>query len=184
MGLTRGDVFPSRYLGKDDVQKPTRSTIADVRMETIKTDHGDEEKAVMLFTDESMKPMIVNATNWDCLEAAYGLDTDAWLGKPVEVYVDPGIMFGGRRVGGVRVRIPAGTTVAGTGSAPVRAASWTWEQALAAAAKVGMDKDALVAALKDRGLNGYNAARDTAVVMEIVAAGPAGDGPADDSIPF
>lgn len=202
MGLTRNNVFPSRYLGKDDVARPLTADIADVRMETIKGEHGDEDKAVMSFADPGLKPMIVNSTNWDTIESAYGPDADGWRGRPVEVYVDPGIMFGGKRVGGVRVRIPAGAPV-GNGNNGVAAPSiplMTWDQAVAAAAAVGITRDRLIEAMKAQGRKGYNAQRDTAAIQGVIAAmqrapqaetsfgdasTPAGqDVPPDDSIPF
>ena len=198
MGLKRSDVFPSRYLGKEDVTKPLRSTISEVRKETIQGDRGDEDKPVMVFDNPDMKPMIINSTNWEVIEAAYGPDTDGWIGKLVEVYVDPGVMYGGRRVGGVRVRIPAGAPVVGNGRGMAQPpAVLTWDQALALAATVGMDKGALIDALKAHGKNEYRPSRDTAAVTEIVAArqseqnaaeaefeAPAEEAPADDAIPF
>jgi len=104
--MKRNQVFPSNYLGKDDVTAPFVATVADVRLESLKTDHGTEDKPVLIFADDQVKPMILNQTNWLILEDAYGLDSDDWRGKPVEIFVDPGVMFAGRRVGGVRVRIP------------------------------------------------------------------------------
>lgn len=167
MGLKRADVFPSRYLGKDDVARPQRLIVADVRIETISGDHGDEEKAVMLFR-ENMKPMIVNTTNWETMEVAYGPDTDDWIGQPVEVYVDPGVMFGGKRVGGVRVRVPGGTTIRPPANRTPAANAMTLDQAVAYAHDHGVTKDELITALKARGQSGYNAVRDTPVVYEIV----------------
>ena len=188
MGLTRGNVFPSRYLGKDDVLTPIRGTIADVRLETITTDRGDEDKAVMAFSEADMKPMIVNSTNWDALEAAYGPDTDGWMGKPVEIYIDPGVSYGGRRVGGVRVRIPSNGPPPALPKnrslpqpPPATAGGLRWSEAVALAASVGMNEDDLKTALKGRGLASYNPRRDRAAVEEIVAA--AGT-PAGEEIPF
>ena len=159
MGLRRADVFPSRYLGKDDLEHPVRVTIADVRMETIKGDHGDDDKPILLFNNGE-KPMILNSTNWDALEAGYGPDTDQWIGKPAELYIDPGVMYAGRRVGGVRVRIP---------SAPARTATVPFAQILLEASEVGMSREDMVAALKATGLASYNSARDGAVARQIIA---------------
>lgn len=104
--MKRSDAFPAKYLSKDDVPSPITAVIADVAVEDVNGDHGKERKPVMTFAD-SVKPLIVNNVNWETLENAYGEDSDDWRGKPVEIYVDPSVMFGGRRVGGVRVRIPA-----------------------------------------------------------------------------
>lgn len=103
--MKRSDAFPSRYISKDDVQNPVVAIIDTVRFDTIKGDSGDEDKPVVYFRGD-VKPMILNNTNWMTIEDAYGQESDDWAGKPIEMYCDPGVMFGGKRVGGVRVRIP------------------------------------------------------------------------------
>ncbi len=105
--MKRSDAFPSRYISKDDVMNPITATIDTVRFDTIKGDNGDEDKPVVYFRD-GVKPMILNNTNWMAIEDAYGPESDAWTGKAIEMYCDPGVMFGGKRVGGVRVRIVKG----------------------------------------------------------------------------
>jgi len=166
MGLKRSDAFPSRYLGKDDLTEPVRDTIADVRMETIKGDSADEDKAVLVL--DNLKPLILNNTNWETLEGAYGEDTDGWAGKPVEMYIDPGVMYGKKRVGGVRVRVPAGTNV----QPPAEQAPstlLTMDQAVALAEGLNHTKDELVAVLKEKGLTGYKASEATPIVRELLA---------------
>lgn len=112
--MKRSEAFPSKYLSKDDVVMPIVATIRAVHPEMLKGDDGDERKVVMEFEGD-VKPLIINNTNWMTLEDAYGEDSDAWLGKMVELYKEPAVMFAGKRVGGVRVRIPAGN---GNGHAP------------------------------------------------------------------
>ena len=170
MGLTRGNVFQSRYLKKEDANPAIRRVIADCRMETISGDNGEEEKAVLIFADGNTKPMVLNATNWDCLEEAYGDNSDLWINKPVEIYMDPGVMNRGKRTGGIRLRIPAGVPVNGGAAPAVSAGLLTWPQAQAAAAAVGISKDDLVATLRTMGCKGYNPERDTARVQEIIAS--------------
>jgi hypothetical protein len=104
--MKRSNAFPGNYLAKDDVLDPLIVIIDAVNLEPVKCEHGDENKPVMRFQHEQLKPLIVNQVNWQTLEDAHGEDSDGWIGKPVEVYCDPSVMFGGRRVGGVRVRIP------------------------------------------------------------------------------
>lgn len=103
--MKRSDAFKSNYLGKGDLERPAIATIKEVVIEKVKGDDGDEEKAVCHFTNGT-KPMILNVGNWSTIEAAYGEESDNWRGRQVEVYVDPNVMFGRERVGGVRVRIP------------------------------------------------------------------------------
>jgi hypothetical protein len=162
--MKRSQVFPSTYLGKDDVPQPFTATVGVVRLETIKGDGGEEEKPVLHFTGEQQKPMILNSTNWSILEEAYGEESDGWQGKPVEVYVDPGVMFAGRRVGGVRLRIPS--PFAGL-FAPTNGV-WTMEQAVAECAKVGISRQQLADALKAEGKTGWLPSRDTPAVQQLI----------------
>lgn len=111
--MKRSDAFKSNYLGKGDLDKPVIATIKDVYIEKIKGDDGDEEKAVCHFTNGT-KPMILNVGNWATLEAAYGEESDNWRGRQVEIYVDPNVMFGRDRVGGVRMRIPSSRAAVAT----------------------------------------------------------------------
>jgi hypothetical protein len=47
---------------------------------------------------------VLNHANAQVLADAFGADTAAWMGRNVEVFADPSIMFRGKRTGGVRVR--------------------------------------------------------------------------------
>ena len=99
--MKRSQVFPSNYFGKADVEEgPVTGFIASVTMEPIKSDNGEESKPVLHFTAR-LRPMILNLCNWTTLETAYGEDSDAWTGKPVEMYYDPSVMFGKKSVGRV-----------------------------------------------------------------------------------
>jgi hypothetical protein len=172
MGLTRGQAFPSRYIGKEDVL--TNSIVATIKivlLETVKGDGGDEDKVVLHFSDNT-KPMICNNTNWSAIEDAYGPDSDGWIGKSIEIYHDPGITFGGKRTGGIRIRIPAKTPMqaaqpqASTAAAP---AGLSWADAIEMAYQAGLSKESLIEALKARGMKAYNSVKDESAVREIVA---------------
>lgn len=102
--MKRSEVFPSRYLSKEDVPQPVRAIIVSVVKEGIKTEKGTESRPVMHFQGAS-KPMILNTTNWGICEESYGEDSDAWIGKPVWIYTDPNVMFAGRKIGGLRFKI-------------------------------------------------------------------------------
>ncbi len=105
--MKRSEAFPSSFLGKDDVPRPFIATIQDVVITEIKGENGMEKKPVMHFAGGATKPLIVNNINWIQCEVEYGPDSDGWTGKPIEIFVDPNVMFGAKRVGGVRLRIPA-----------------------------------------------------------------------------
>ena len=104
--MRRAEAFPGRFLTQHDAVTPIVATIASVWQEELDDDGRKKLKNVMGFIEANLKPMIVNPTNWDVLENAYG-DSDDWHGKRVEIYVNPDVMMGTRKVGGLRVRIPA-----------------------------------------------------------------------------
>ena len=56
--------------------------------------------------------MKFNLINRKTVVAAYGDQRDAWIGKPVEIYVDPNVWMGAERTGGIRIRIPAAAATA------------------------------------------------------------------------
>lgn len=167
MSRSFSELFPSRFLKKEDVPHRIVATIQSITEETVKTDHGNEGKNVINLS--GMKPMILNKGNATVLYEAYG-EPIGWPGKQVEVYADPNVMFGGKRVGGLRLAIPV-IPQQGFGTAPVQGTNgvWLFEQATAEAAKVGITRDELVAHLKSMGLSGYQGSRDTRIVQDMIA---------------
>ena len=196
MGLTMGKAFQSNFLSKDDC--PTTATINKVDFEMVGgEDTGKERKVVIHSTDFPMLPdnthkmFILNKSNWINIEEAYGPDTDTWIGQRIELYVDPSIMYGGKRVGGVRVRIPSGVTIPSP-NLPQVGNVWSWQQACEAAVAAGISIDQLKAELKSMGLTGYSTtpaattAAQTAIANLTVQPAASFDANAtpDDGVPF
>jgi len=101
--MKRTDAFPTKYLSKDDVKSPLRVTFRSVDVETLGQGDDQENKPVA-FWNEDIKPMVINATNWMVAESIYGDDSDSWIGKAIEIWVDPSVSYGGKRIGGLRLR--------------------------------------------------------------------------------
>ena len=102
--MKKNDAFPSKYVSKEDVDTPVVFIIAKVAHEDVQD--GDTTKTKTVISFQNGKPMICNGVNWDTIESAYGPESDEWVGKMIELFHDPTVMFGRDRVGGVRVRIP------------------------------------------------------------------------------
>jgi hypothetical protein len=66
------------------------------RQLVIAIDFGTEEKKFGL-----------NQSNLKTLIDAFGGNTAEWVGKEIALYFDPNVSFGGRTVGGVRIKVPA-----------------------------------------------------------------------------
>jgi hypothetical protein len=161
------EMYPSKYLKKEDFPAPRTFTVKMVCTESIKSDNGNENKPILYF-QELPKGMVLNRGNGDILGETYGYDTDLWVGKPVEVYVDPSVMFGGKRVGGLRLRPPGNFGAPSNGAKRNPPGAWTWEQAVAEAEKAGIVKDSVVSHLKAKGHAGWNGQRDTPVILDLI----------------
>lgn len=118
--LSFDDLVPSqsKYLSKSDVgEDGLVLTIKGFRVETLKSDEGDEDKTVMYFM-EDVKPMVLNRTNAQLVGVATGVRTAGEArGKQIVVYNDPTVGFGGKITGGLRIKKIAGAPR----SAPPRA---------------------------------------------------------------
>lgn len=179
--MHKSDAFPSTYLKQEDLPRPPKTVealIEDVRIETMPGD--SDEKPVMYFANGDLKPMILNATNWEIIESVLGEESDRWRGQPIELYVDPNVMYAGKRTGGIRVRC--------NGAVPT---TWPLARALEECSKHGVDVNDLRAEITAAGGTGWNPERDTPIVKRLLAAATEGT-PAvqehapvsEDDIPF
>lgn len=99
------EMVQSKFLRKEDIDDDTRVTIKGVKLEDMGQQGAQEQRWVVYFR-EFPKGMVLNVTTIRVLEAAFGDDTDQWIGKPCLLYVDPNVSFQGRVVGGLRIRTP------------------------------------------------------------------------------
>lgn len=104
------EMIQSKFLRKEDFDEDRVLTIKGLRLEDMPGDSGDQ-KWVLYFREEP-KGMALNVTTIRVLEQAYGDDSDHWVGNKVKVYVDPNVSFGGKIVGGLRLRTPKVVTKA------------------------------------------------------------------------
>jgi len=102
-----GSAFPSSYLKQSDVgDKKVLVTIDRVEIEQIGQGNDQEQKPVLYFKGHD-KGMVLNLGNAQAVTEIVGDDeTDNWPGHRVVLYVDKSVMFGGKRVGGLRITAP------------------------------------------------------------------------------
>src|SRR5882672_2175573 len=105
-------MIQSKFLRKEDFDEDRVLTIKGLRLEDMPSDQSREpqQKWVLYFREEP-KGMALSVTTIRVLEQAYGSDSDHWIGNKVMVYVDPNVSFGGKIVGGLRLRTPKVKTV-------------------------------------------------------------------------
>lgn len=120
--MRTSDMIKSKFFRATDVQgRPPRVlTIADVTEELIGRGGKQEAKCFLWFM-EDMKGLQLNKTRVRILEAAYGPDSEGWVGRKVRLAFDPTVEFGGRAVGGVGIQTEPGVVWTAAG------ASATWE---------------------------------------------------------
>jgi len=99
----------SKFLKRSDVGAGKLLTITDcVQMNVAKANEAAEMKWCLNF-EEVDKPMVLNRTNAELVGMITGeRNSDNWGGMKIVAYDDPSISFGGKLVGGIRVRAPRG----------------------------------------------------------------------------
>ena len=99
--MRAAEAFPSRYLKSSDVkERPIVATISHVAKEKVGKGQDAEEKYLLHF-EGNTKPMVLNRTNWDALEDAFG-DSDDWLGHKIKIRTAR-TQFQGKSVDGIRL---------------------------------------------------------------------------------
>ncbi len=95
----------SNFLKRSDVGKGVLVTISGCSQENVAKAGAPEEMKWCLLFNEFEKPMVLNSTNAQlCAQALGSEETDDWIGKQIVLYDDPSVSYGGKLVGGIRVR--------------------------------------------------------------------------------
>ena len=96
--MRANQAFPSTYLKSSDAKdRPIITTIKAVEREEV----GNEKKEKWVLYFEDQKPMVLNRTNWDAIEEAFG-DSDDWPGHKVKLKCAR-TQFQGKSVDGLRI---------------------------------------------------------------------------------
>jgi hypothetical protein len=97
----------SKFLTRGEVAKPVLVTIQEVFQDNVAKEGAPEELKWCIAFPELEKPMVLNSTNGQIIaQITKSEDTDHWAGHKVVLYDDPTVSFGGKLVGGIRVRAP------------------------------------------------------------------------------
>jgi hypothetical protein len=116
----------SKFLKKEDAGTGILVTISHVTQENVAKEGADQELKWVIHFKETDKPMVLNSTNGQLIAAILkSEETDSWAGHKIVLYHDPNVSFGGKLMGGIRVRAPrnqAAKPAAAPAPAPVRQA--------------------------------------------------------------
>jgi hypothetical protein len=79
-----------------------------VQIESIAAEEVGEERERKLVArfEGKAKGLVLNDTNLEAIEEAFGPNSDDAIGGQVILFVDPDVRYGGQRVGGIRVKLP------------------------------------------------------------------------------
>jgi hypothetical protein len=94
------DAFPAKFLKAADVKaRPIIAVISHVEMEAV--GQGADQKNKPILYLEGQKPIVLNRTNFEAIEDAFG-DSDSWPGHKVKVH-SALTRFQGKAVNGIRL---------------------------------------------------------------------------------
>lgn len=112
------DLKQSKFLKKEDVGVGMLVTICALTEANVSMEGAEPQMKTILHFNEQEKGMVLNSTNAQLIAKITGIETDiekGWVGHKIVLYADPSItLFGGKLVGGIRVRAPktaAGKTI-------------------------------------------------------------------------
>ena len=101
------DLKSSKFLTQYDVEPSVLVTIKSYEKVNVATEsQAPEEKWTLIF-EELKKPLVLNSTNGQLIQAITGSgDFGHWIGQKIVLFNDKTVSFAGRITGGIRVRAP------------------------------------------------------------------------------
>lgn len=97
----------ARYLKKEDIPSPVNTSILWIKEEEVTAPGKGTETRLVLYPDGLKKGLVLNTANAETLEQITGTDDyEKWPDIPIQLYVDPDVTFGKKKVGGIRIRRP------------------------------------------------------------------------------
>ena len=105
--MKTNEMMPSKYLKKDDVGAGVLATIRGLTRANVAMENDPPELKYLMSFFEHEKPLVLNSTNIQLCEQIFNSnETDDWINKKIVLFTDPSVSFGGKIIGGIRVRAP------------------------------------------------------------------------------
>ena len=99
------DLKSSKFLTKNDVEPDVIVTIRSYEKVNVALESMAPEVKWTLRFQELPKPLVLNSTNGQLIQAIVGSgEFEDWIGKKVVLYNDKTVSFAGKLTGGIRVR--------------------------------------------------------------------------------
>jgi hypothetical protein len=101
----RSYVGDAQYLKKEDLSDPVDTELLWVKEEKV-TAPGKGTKVRLVASFEGLpKGLVLNTANCEILAEITGTDDpNEWKDVVLQLYVDPDVKYGGKKIGGIRIR--------------------------------------------------------------------------------
>ena len=97
----------AKYLKKEDIPSPINTSILWTKEEEVTAPGKGTETRLVLYFDGLKKGLVLNTANAEALAEITGTDEyEQWSDVPIELYVDRDVKYGGKKIGGIRIRKP------------------------------------------------------------------------------
>ena len=116
--MTKIDEFFGNYLKTEHIEGEVIYTVKECKGEVVGKDNDKETKAVLYFEGVE-KGLVLNKTNSETISELSGSrEIEEWDGIEVCLYVDPKVMYAGKKVGGIRLKEVPSNPVKSKGMKP------------------------------------------------------------------
>ena len=104
----RAYVGDAQYLKKEDLSDPVDTELLWVKEEKVTAPGKGTTTRLVADFEGLSKGLVLNTANCETLAEMTGTDDpNEWKDVAVQLYVDPDVTYGGKKVGGIRIRKPA-----------------------------------------------------------------------------
>ena len=104
----RAYVGAAQYLKKEDLSDPVNSELLWVKEEKVTPPGKGTTTRLVAYFEGLSKGLVLNTANCETLAEITGTgDPNEWKDVALQLYVDPDVKYGGKKIGGIRIRKPA-----------------------------------------------------------------------------
>ena len=101
----RSYVGDAQYLKKEDLSDPIDTELLWVKEQKVTPPGKDTTTRLVASFEGLAKGLVLNTANCEILaEIAETDDPNEWKDVALQLYVDPDVKYGGKKIGGIRIR--------------------------------------------------------------------------------
>ena len=105
-------VGAAQYLKKEDLSDPVDTELLWVKEEKVTPPGKGTNTRLVAYFEGLSKGLVLNTANCETLaEITETDDPNEWKDVALQLYVDPDVTYGGKKIGGIRIRKPVPVSV-------------------------------------------------------------------------